>query len=129
MPETYDQNPKTKSKYDGEAELQKKYAKLGARITDNVPHKLFGLKTTDEEYWGLREILNEKEVDILLVKDGALYPVEIKKGVSPTKPTKNFNVLEKYRMPIMRGMVIDNTDAVRAINDDAFSFPVSLLGA
>ncbi len=66
MPETYDQNPRTKSKYDGEAELQKKYAKLGARITDNVPHKLFGLKTTDEEYWGLREILNEKEVDILL---------------------------------------------------------------
>ncbi|MBQ1771236.1 MAG: 4Fe-4S binding protein, partial [Clostridia bacterium] len=66
MPETYDQNPKTKSKYDGEAELKKKYAKLGARITDNVPHKLFGLKTTDEEYWGLREILNEKEVDILL---------------------------------------------------------------
>ena len=66
MPEIYDQNPKTKSKYDGEAELQKKYAKLGARITDNVPHKLFGLKTTDEEYWGLREILNEKEVDILL---------------------------------------------------------------
>ena len=54
MPEIYDKNPATKSKYDGEAEKQKKYAKLGARITDNVPHKLFGLKTTDEEYWGLR---------------------------------------------------------------------------
>ena len=72
--------------------------------------------------------IDKKEVDILLVKDGALYPVEIKKGVSQTKPTKNFSVLEKYKMPIMRGMVIDNTDAVRAINDNAFSFPVSLLG-
>jgi predicted AAA+ superfamily ATPase len=72
--------------------------------------------------------IDKKEVDILLVKDGALYPVEIKKGVSPTKPTKNFNVLEKYKMPIKRGMVIDNTDAVRAINDNAFCFPVSLLG-
>ena len=72
--------------------------------------------------------IDKKEVDILLVKDGALYPVEIKKGVSPTKPTKNFSVLDKYKMPIMRGMVIDNTDAVRAINDNAFSFPVSLLG-
>ena len=41
MPETYDQNPRTKSKYDGEPELHKKYAKLGAKITDNVPHKLF----------------------------------------------------------------------------------------
>ncbi len=66
MPEIYDQNPETKSKYDGEATLHKKYAKLGAKITDNVPHKLFGLKTTDEEYWGLREILNEDEVDIAL---------------------------------------------------------------
>ena len=72
--------------------------------------------------------IDKNEVDILLVKDGALYPVEIKKGVSPTKPTKNFNVLEKYKMPIKRGMVIDNTDAVRAINDNAFCFPVSLLG-
>lgn len=66
MPEIYDSNPRTKSKYDGEAVLQKKYAELGRRITDNVPHKLGGLKTTDEEYWGLREILNEHEVDIAL---------------------------------------------------------------
>ena len=51
MPEIYDKNPATKSQYDGEAEKKKKYAKLGAKITDNVPHKLFGLKTTDEEYW------------------------------------------------------------------------------
>ncbi|MBR3037189.1 MAG: hypothetical protein IKI52_00665, partial [Clostridia bacterium] len=66
MPEIYDQNPLTKSKYDGEAVLNKKYAELGRRITDNVPHKLKGLKTTDEEYWGLREILNENEVDVAL---------------------------------------------------------------
>ena len=72
--------------------------------------------------------IDKKEIDILLVKDGALYPVEIKKGISPTKPTKNFSVLEKYGMPIKRGMVIENTDAIRAINDKAFSFPVSLLG-
>ena len=28
MPEIYDANPRTKSKYDGEAVLNKKYAKL-----------------------------------------------------------------------------------------------------
>lgn len=72
--------------------------------------------------------IDKKEVDILLVKGGALYPVEVKKGIMPTKPTKNFSVLEKYNMPIMRGMVIDNADAVRAINEKAFCFPVSLLG-
>ena len=72
--------------------------------------------------------IDKKEVDILLVKDGALYPVEIKKGISPTKPTKNFSVLEKFNMPIKRGMIIGNTEAVRAINDNAFYYPVSLLG-
>lgn len=72
--------------------------------------------------------IDKKEVDILLVKNNKIYPVEIKKGVTPSKPTKNFNVLEKYKTPIMRGMVIDNTDVIRAINDKAFYFPVSLLG-
>jgi hypothetical protein len=67
-------------------------------------------------------------VDVLLVKDGALYPVEIKKGIAPTKPTKNFNVLEKYKMPIRRGMVIDNAERIQALNENAFIFPVSLLG-
>ena len=72
--------------------------------------------------------IDKKEVDILLVKDGALYPVEIKKGVKPNKPTKNFNVLEKYNMPIKRGMVIDNAEKIRVLNDNAFIFPISLLG-
>ncbi len=72
--------------------------------------------------------IDKKEVDILLVKNNAIYPVEIKKGISPGKPTKNFKVLEKYKMPVMRGMVIDSTDAIRAINENAFEFPVSYLG-
>ncbi len=72
--------------------------------------------------------IDKKEVDILIVKDGVLYPVDIKKSATPSKPTKNFSVLNKYKMPVKRGMVIDNTDAIRAINDNAFSFPVSLLG-
>ncbi len=73
--------------------------------------------------------IDKKEVDILLVKDGALYPVEIKKSVAPSRPTKNFSVLEKYNMPIKRGMVIDNAEKVHALNEQAFVFPVSLLGS
>ena len=72
--------------------------------------------------------IDKKEVDILLVKDGVLYPVEIKKGIAPNKPTKNFNVLAKYNMPIKQGMVIDNAEKIRVLNDDAFILPVSLLG-
>jgi len=72
--------------------------------------------------------IDKKEVDILLVKDGVLYPVEIKKGITPSKPTKNFNVLAKYNMPVKQGMVIDNAEKIRVLNDDAFVLPVSLLG-
>ena len=72
--------------------------------------------------------IDKKEVDILLVNNGTIYPVEIKKGIAPSKPTKNFKVLEKYNIPIERGMVIDNADAIRAINENAFTFPISLLG-
>lgn len=72
--------------------------------------------------------IDKKEVDILLVKDGTLYPVEIKKGIKPSKPTKNFKVLEKYNMPINRGVIIDNADKTHALNDNAFVMPVSLLG-
>ena len=72
--------------------------------------------------------IDKKEVDILLVKNGALYPVEIKKGIAPSKPTKNFNVLAKYNMPIKQGMVIDNAEKIRVLNDDASILPVSLLG-
>ena len=72
--------------------------------------------------------IDKKEIDVLVVKDGALYPVEIKKGISPSKPTKNFNVLAKYNMPIKQGIVIDNAEKIRVLNDNAFVFPVSLLG-
>ena len=64
MPEIYDSRPETVSRYKGEAELKKKYAALGSKITDNVLTKLRGVKADDPEYWGLREILTEDEVDV-----------------------------------------------------------------
>ena len=48
--------------------------------------------------------------------------------VSDNMRTKNFNDLSKYNQPIMPGLVIDNTDKIRPINDLAYSFPVSLIG-
>lgn len=58
------QNDKIISKYQGEKEVNKKYVKLGRKITDVVPHKLFGVKTEDPEYWGLREMLTPEMCDI-----------------------------------------------------------------
>lgn len=59
------QNDKIISKYQGEKDVNKKYVKLGKKITDVVPHKLFGPTADDPEYWGLREMLTEEMCDIL----------------------------------------------------------------
>ena len=54
-----EQNEKIISKYQGEQgyEYEKEFRKLAKKITDVVPHKLAGVKTSDPEYWGLREVL------------------------------------------------------------------------
>lgn len=58
------QNDKIISKYQGEKEVNAKYIKLGKKITDVVPHKLFGPTADDPEYWGLREMLTPEMCDI-----------------------------------------------------------------
>ena len=62
-----EQNTKIKSKYEGEQgfEYEKEYKKLAKKITDVVVHKLGGVKTTDPEYWGLREVLSIEMVRVL----------------------------------------------------------------
>ena len=72
--------------------------------------------------------IDQKEVDLLYIEGNSIYPIEVKKGVFPNKPTKNFNVLKKYNMEIKPGLVIDCTDKIRPINDNAYTFPVYLLG-
>lgn len=71
--------------------------------------------------------IDQKEVDLLYVTADSIYPIEIKKGISPTKPTKNFNVLLKYNKNVNVGLVIDTCDRIRPINEKAYSIPVYLL--
>ncbi len=71
--------------------------------------------------------IDQKEVDLLYATADALYPIEIKKSISPTKPTKNFNVLSKFNTEIKVGLVIDTCDRIRPINEKAYSIPVYLL--
>lgn len=97
-------------------------------VISEIIKSFFNYGIEPSQYLYYYRDIDKKEVDLLLVKNGSIYPVEIKKGISPNKPTKNFKVLEKYKMPIKRGMIIDNAEKIRALNDNAFVFPVSLLG-
>lgn len=71
--------------------------------------------------------IDQKEVDLIYATPEALYPIEIKKGMSPSNSAKNFSVLKKYGMKIETGLVIDNCDRIRPINEKAYSIPVYLL--
>ena len=61
MPE---QSDKVRSKYQGEANPDKRYLKLGRKITDVVAHKITGITSDDPEYWGLREVLTPEMCDV-----------------------------------------------------------------
>ena len=74
-----EQNDKIISKYEGEQgyEYEKEFRKLAKKITDVVVHKITGVKTTDPEYWGLREVLSIEMVRILLkMKQRKFYTFE-----------------------------------------------------
>lgn len=61
MPE---QNKKIISKYQGEANPDERYLKLGRKITDAMGHKISGVTSDDPEYWGLREVLTPEMCDV-----------------------------------------------------------------
>ncbi len=70
---------------------------------------------------------NQKEIDLLYVDERGISPIEIKQGLRPTKATKNFDVLQKYHVPIRTGFVIDSCDKIRPINERTYYLPVHLL--
>ncbi|MDO4922326.1 MAG: ATP-binding protein [Phascolarctobacterium sp.] len=71
--------------------------------------------------------IDQKEIDLLLVDGQSICPIEIKKGITPKKASKNFNVLGKYNMEIKNGLVIDCCDKIRPINASSYYIPVYLL--
>lgn len=70
---------------------------------------------------------DQKEIDLLYVEENSVCPIEMKKGIAPKKATKNFNVLNKYNLNILPGLVIDTCEKIRPINENAYYFPVFLL--
>ena len=72
---------------------------------------------------------DQKEIDLLYIKGGEIYPIEIKKSINPGKKAiRNFSVLQKYKLPIRPGLVIDTCEEIRPINENAFYYPVFRIG-
>lgn len=70
---------------------------------------------------------DQKEIDLVYVEGDVLYPIEIKKGVSPNNPDKNFEVLKKYSNNVGTGIVLCMTNKLQPINKNCWLVPVEYI--
>ncbi len=71
---------------------------------------------------------DQKEIDLLIIKDGTAYPLEFKKTASPTKEdVRHFQTLEKLKMPVGPGGVICLAERNLLITPSTQSIPVIAL--
>lgn len=69
---------------------------------------------------------DQKEIDLLIIQDGTVYPLECKKTASPDKnDVRHFQVLEKLKKPIGLGGVICLANQALPLTERAWSIPVS----
>jgi len=71
---------------------------------------------------------DQKEIDLLIIQDGTVYPLEFKKSASPDKHMiQHFQVLQKLNMPIGPGGVICLAQQSLPLTERVLSIPVSVL--
>lgn len=67
---------------------------------------------------------NGKEVDLLILDNGVLYPIEIKKAAEPSKDAiKNFHVVSSLGYDVGKGAVICMTPMVMPLDKDNLLVP------
>lgn len=97
-------------------------------VVSEIIKNFFAFNKEPRNYLYYYRDIDQKEIDLLYVDEEAIYPIEIKKGIAPKNPTKNFSVLKKYNKEIKTGLVIESCEKIRALNENAWCFPVHLLG-
>lgn len=71
---------------------------------------------------------DQKEIDLLIERDGTLYPIEIKKSANPgNMATRSFSTLEKLGKPIGPGAVVCLRPTDIPLSRDAVAIPVGYL--
>lgn len=69
--------------------------------------------------------IDKKEIDLLMVGEGKLHPIEIKKGKSPSQPDKNFSVLKNLGLETSPGIILCMADELFPLNRNAWLCPVT----
>lgn len=71
--------------------------------------------------------IDKKEIDLLIVEGDKMYPMEIKKSKEPSKPDKNFGVLQQFKMDVQPGIILCMSDELIPYNRETWYCPVSAL--
>ena len=70
----------------------------------------------------------KREIDLLIDYNNELYPIEIKKGKHPSSECiKNFEVLNKLKYNVSKGVVLCMIDDIFPINKDNYYVPISYI--
>lgn len=71
---------------------------------------------------------NGKEIDLLIIYNNTVYPIEIKKSANPGKEAiKNFKIVEKFGMQVGNGGVICMKEELFPIDENNNYIPVELI--
>ena len=70
-----------------------------------------------------------KEIDLIIERNGTLYPIEIKKHADPNiKDAKNFSTINKFKnKKIANGIILSFLDNPKYINENVRNIPISYL--
>ena len=71
--------------------------------------------------------IDKKEIDLLMVEGDKIYPIEIKKSKEPSKPDKNFGVLQQFKLDVQPGIVLCMSDELIPYNRETWYCPISVL--
>ncbi len=71
---------------------------------------------------------DKKEIDLLIVQDETLYPLEFKKSAAPDKNmARNFGLLDQLKKPVKESGIICLTETLLPIAENISAIPVGLL--
>ena len=71
----------------------------------------------------------KKEIDLLIERNGAFYPIEIKRTAAPKESdVKNFNILALKNLPAGKGAIICFYENLLPLNREVNIIPISYLG-
>ena len=71
--------------------------------------------------------IDKKEIDLLIVKNDTIYPIEIKKNKNPSIDIKILKVLEKFEMNISTMIVLCMCNEIMPINKNIYLCPITII--